>query len=472
MRFAAAALALTCAAVIFASPAPASAQDRLAEMAPAVEWSTLGPTEAAEEAARQNRLLVLYQYEPNSADAAWMEQYTWRNPTLAAYIRWHCIAVKVPAPCTGVSIFKGKKCMKRLYCEESPYAANEGMLPSALTSGRKIPKPPKICPGAVSILFQSDFAMERIRSTDPVWYEFHNLKNPPPEPPPMPTGFYAMDDGLGESVRDPGPEDGPVDLWQRLDDARRAVRVGNLYAATGLYTWLWERAAELDPAFGPARRGALASEIADLASRRPGAKERFTQIRDARSARMLWADYDEMVEWGVLGSMVADDELVVEWFNMVINSDAEAAMMPRADKIAYNLMLARERLADSYELGKDPVGRISRIAAIAAGARPRNVQPEDWPGLQAFVRTYLVDEACRLHAACLRAGREGDAWQIADLLLKQAGTPLARRSLVTTALVAGQPRQRHAAILGEADNDLRARLAAALNPPVVDSRDP
>ena len=66
-----------------------------------------------------------------------------------------------------------------------------------------------------------------------------------------------------------------------------------------MYTWLWERAAAMDPAFRPARLSALAQDLDALVAQRPGAKERFTKIRDGRTDRLPWAEYGQMHDWFV-----------------------------------------------------------------------------------------------------------------------------------------------------------------------------
>ncbi len=168
--------------------------------------------------------------------------------------------------------------------------------------------------------------------------------------------------------------------------------------------------------------------------------------------------------------MACEEDLIVEWFDYFINDEQEATMIPRADREAYNLLLDRARFGDPWELGQSPVGRVTRIASLRRAPRPANIDHDDWERLQTFFRQHLLHEACRLHAACLRAGLETDAQRIADTLLRELDTPEARLALVVTALVAGQPRGAHLRLLDEAElrghprPDLRDRLAAALSP--------
>jgi hypothetical protein len=456
------ALALA-AAVLAAVHGAARAQtDDLERLAPGTSFLSGSLADAIRQARQQKRLLIVYSYVPGSPEAAWMDAVTWRNPTLAAYIRWHCLAFKQASSTTGVSIVKDGCPVWTECCVDNGRAADMKLLPGTLTAGATLPAIPNVCPGPIFVLFQADFALERIKATDPVWWTMHEHRNPPPEAPPMPPPFYRLDDDRGPAVEDPPLDDPSFSVWDRLASARAAMNVGNLHGATGLYTWLWERAHRVDPAFGPARRTVIVAEIADLAARRPGARERFAQIRDAHGVRLLWAEYDELLEWASLNGVVGDDGLSIEWLDLFSNDVYEASMMPRADRIACRAVGGRSRFTDPFELGRDPVDRVSRIERLASGGRPRLVPAEDWARLRTFLRDYLLEEGCRLHAACLKAGREADARAIADIVLRSDSGPLARRALVTTALVAGVPSAMHAAILGDADADLLARLSSAL----------
>ncbi len=479
-------LALTLAALT--PPRPAAAQPASVQAATdAVVFDALTPVEALRKARRLSRLLIVYSFLPRSPEAEAFDAKMWTNPTLALYIRQHAVIIRQPTgtKCKPVRVFVIKDCLIRddlvdfetcdtlaritvLDMDGPGLSGLERALPDIQVHGKTVPRPLSPLPGPAELLLKMDFALERLRAADPVWFELHERRNPPPPPPPPLPPLHLADDGLAEIIED--PPDAEVDVWDRLESARRAAGVGNLHAATGLYTWIWERADELDPAFAPARRSFLAGEIADLAARRDPCRERFALLRDDRARRLLWADYDDFHEWCVLAAISGHDDFILEWLGCFMGDPHEATMLPRADKAAYDLLLARERFTDPWELGDDPAGRVKRLAALLRARRPDTIPPDDWQRLQDFIAEHLFHEACRLHAACLRAGRDDLAQAIAATLLAARDTPQARYALVTTALVAGVPHPMHTPILDEADAaattprpDLRQRLTRALN---------
>src|SRR5579862_8001862 len=117
----------------------------------------------------------------------------------------------------------------------------------------------RLIPTPLKLLFQADFGMRCKSARDPAWGMLHERDCPEPPPPPEPEPLSNTRDDLAPIVYDPHPEEtiGPLD---RLDEARRLVKSGDFYQATGVYTWLWERAAAIDPAFRPARLSILAQE--------------------------------------------------------------------------------------------------------------------------------------------------------------------------------------------------------------------
>ena len=481
-----AALALTLAALT--PPRPAAAQPPTVQAATdAVVFEELTPVEALRKARSLSRLLVVYSYLPRSPIVEAFDAKMWTNPTLALYLRQHAVVIRQPTgtPTKPVRVFVIKDCLIRneivdigtcdllakLEVRDTTNAPGlsptERRLPGVQVHGETVRRPLPPLPGPAALLLEMDVALERLRAADPVWFELHERRNPPPPPPPPPPPLHLADDGLAEIIEDP-PEN-EADPWDRLNSARLAAGVGNLHAATGLYTWLWEKAAECDPAFAPARRSFLAGEIADLAMRRDACRERFALLRDDQARRLLWADYDDIHEWCVLAAISGQDDFFLEWFGYFMNDPHEATMLPRADKAAYDLLLARARFADPWELGDDPAGRVNRIASLRRARRPTTIPPDDWQRLQDFAAKHLLHEACRLHAACLRAGRDAEAQRIADILLREHDAPEARYALVVTALVADVPHPMHAPLLEEADAaapsprpDLRDRLTRAL----------
>ncbi len=436
--------------------------------------------EANREANEKHRMLLVYYEGNDSVDQAEFERRTLKNPTLWAFARWHCVAIKIPAKGGArkttftrrgqgplVQVYIEGKLMASV-CTET-LAFPEFVLPGGEPQNNFIK--PRMIPSPLRILYQADFAKDRYSATDPVWKMMHEKACPMPEAPPEPEPLHNTRDELAPIVRDPAIEEkiGPLD---RLDEARRLVRSGDLYQATGVYTWLWERAAQLDPSFRPARMSVLVQEMAALAWKRPGSRERFTKLRDVRGERILWADYGQMHEWMVLNAACTDAGSTIDFLDYFTNED-EGSMCPPADAMVYKFLMRRESYDKAWELPKEPVMRVRAIAERQNPRFPSTATEENRADYRVFARQFLLDEGSRLYAACLLKGDEFAAQQIAEMIIKARDDAAARRSLVTTALSAEPPQARaiHSAWLdqaqaldGDARPDLRNRITLGIRP--------
>lgn len=444
--------------------------------------------QARQRAKDQHRLLIVY---PRGRGRAFdlMDENTWNNPTLALWMKWHAVSVVVDAaesPLTfralqraggpslpigrfpSVLVFLGDRLFTSVpdprfssYLTKDPYSGFGDPF------GTATPIEELFYPRPTQILFQLDFTMDRLRGLETAWLARHEQMNPPPEPPEY-VPMFAVADGSAPAVADPTPDE-PIDVLQRWQTARQFVQDGLLYDATGQYTWLWERAPVLDPALSAARTVALPVDIADLVSRRPGARTRFERIRDQLGARLLWKDFEELFLWMVLNEALTEEQSTLEYLAaFTLDGEAEATMAPPEHRLAYTLLSSQkswtgllERITpDDLKWIQTQVGRLNR-------PRPRRINEQDWASLQALRRRLLIHQACRLYASALARGREGVAQQAAGILLESIG-PRAGPALAATALAFGLPRQRQIPWLDAAESDgaavapLRRHLEAAL----------
>jgi hypothetical protein len=436
-------------------------------------------TEADKESREKHRMLLVYYEGTDPVDQAEFERRTLKNPTLWAFARWHCVAIKIPAPPRAKASFTGRgrgptvkvfidgQCMATVGTQAVKMP--EFILPGGQPTNNFIRA--RMIPSPLRILYQADFAKDRYSATDPIWKMQHERKCPMPEAPPEPEPLYNTRDDLAPVVRDPAIEE-KIGMLDRLDEARRLVKHGDLYQATGVYTWLWERAAQLDPAFRPARMSVLAEEMAALAWKRPGSRERFTKLRDVRGERLLWADYGQMHEWMVLNAACTDAGSTVDFLDYFTSED-EGSMCPPADAMVYKFLMRRESYDKAWELPKNPAARVRAIADRQNPRFPSTATEENREDYRVFARQFLLDEGSRLYAACLVKGDEISAQQIAEMVIKARDDAAARRSLVITALSADPPQARAIHNLwldqaqtldGDARPDLRNRITLGVKP--------
>lgn len=459
----------------------------------------LGLEAAKLKATRAKRLLVVFWCGDKPSDPGWTFCRSSNSLSLRAYIKWHCIAIQTSV--LPVQLADQVCGILKAQSQETPavlvmrdgaieHVAGTDIPMTQLGFGDAVDPFKGLCPryrcspvsydvgcnckqftpGPIRVLFQTDFALERIRARDPIWGETHDHANPPPREPAEPEPLSNTQDELGPAVRDPRPQES-IGALDRLAEARAAVKAGDLYRATGLYTWLWERGSEFDPAFRGARLSAVAQDIASLIALRPGARERFDKIRNIRTERMPWADHGRMHEWFVLNAATGHASDSVEYLDYFVNDLDEGTLAPPADTMAYGMLARRENYAAAWQLPPAGVSPVARVSAVAQRLKPKltgAVPEEARREYQEFARQYLLDEGSRLYVSCLVKGDESGAQEIARTVLAARNDAAARLALITTALAAEPAQVRPAMIawLDEAEAggtikprpDLRTRL--------------
>ena len=457
--------------------------------------------QAKEKARRGKRLLVIFWCGDTPRDPGWTFCRSSNSLSLRAYIKWHCVAMQ-----TNIlpGVLADQVCgILKAQSQETPavIVMRDGKIEHVAGSDKAMmdlgADPFKgLCPryqcsqvsrdvgcnckqftpGPIRVLFQTDFALDRIRARDPIWGETHDHANPPPQPPAEPEPICNTQDELGPLVRDPSPEE-TIGALDRLAQARAAMKSGDLYLATGLYSWLWERGSVFDPSFRGARLSAVAQDIAALITLRPGARERFDKIRNIRTERAPWADHGQMHEWFVLNAATGHASDTVEYLDYFVNDADEGTLAPPADTMAYGMLARRENYAAAWQLPPAQVSPAARVAAIAQRLNPKLTSAVPEAARQEyreFARQYLLDEGSRLYVACLVKGDEQGAQEIARTILAARNDAPARLALITTALAADPPQARPAMIawLDEAQTDagikprpdLRTRLMLGTTP--------
>lgn len=432
---------------------------------------------------------------PGDAFAA-MDKRTWQNPTLSAWILQHATLVKVsigedpgqfeelarqfrtfgrskadPAVYPHIGVYKDGELIAVIpgngYEADNGWTLQrgssvQGMAP--IESWRMFPKP-------VGVLTELDHIIERISARDPVWAADHQRLNPPIEPPEW-TLFHNSEDGNAPRVDDPPAGS---DLIDRVDQARAAVQAGDLHAAAGLYTWIWERMDALDAVYRPARAAIIQPELAKLASQRPAMRARLTSMRSTIEERFLWWDGQTWLEYLLLNECLGDGAASAAAAARVVGDEDEDALATPDEHAVLDLVYSRTTWCG---LAAPTAAQLNWLIA-----QPRAIAESPQDSDLAITRSRLFfDESCRVYAALLKAGRDDEATTIAmrligyapqlskrdeieDKLYTMAG---AERALVATALLAGEPRTEQttwltqAAAAGQKDPNLVKRLADAL----------
>ncbi|MGH7132091.1 MAG: hypothetical protein ACREJO_09120 [Phycisphaerales bacterium] len=450
--------------------APARGQERIFTDDVAVKMSL---RQAADKARQEHKVLIArLSITPPTQGRRPM----WDNDTLRAWARWHAVVVDVSAEDAAL--------LKATYGYDLPerkwqayFFANDkrfklfwpklqpgDMLPSPFPDSRKMYKPgaqesfEQHWPTAIMAIHQFQLNLERAQAAMPVWDELHTRDNAPPAAPAR-RDIFREGDGLADPVTDPRDADrkagrpaARVDVLARLEEARAAARDGNPRRAMGLYTWLWERGAEDEPAFNAVRLTAVLQEMKALSDLTQSSQKRVAKLIESELAQYPWGEFQDRYEYLRMVRELDNGDDVVTRLDIESNDPDEASMIPAEDFAALRLMTERLEVSPSQAVSR---GWVEQQTKRLGRGRPARIPVDAWKSLIAFERWMIVHEAVRSYGIRLGSGDEKAAAELADAAILAAGDePKAaanvRRSLGCIAAAAGQSRPNHAAWLAEA----------------------
>ncbi|MBY0261947.1 MAG: hypothetical protein K2Q20_06365, partial [Phycisphaerales bacterium] len=396
-------------------------------------FEKLSYEKARAKAQKQNRWLMVWCAARGRLSTMFLERNQ-ASASLRAWIAWHAVSIRETA---GVPrrILDQRKKFFTMPGDGDPsvlFIRNDNVEAVVVTTFSGQPTP-------LRVLYTASIQYDAIAGRDPVWRAMHDHMNPPPQPPDLGPPLHTIDDNHAAAISDPAPGE-RITVLDRLAEARTLVKTGDLHRATGVYTWLWERGDAFDPSFRPARLTTVASEMLALGRKRAGSMERVVHLR-ARSERTVLFDEPALVQDHLAITAATDDQAEVIAYLAYFSDDLdEGSITPIGHQTVYSLLARRDPdIISPAELPKNPADRLNRITRVLTRARPTGADPADWSAAQSFAKRYLVDEAARLYGAALIARKPELADQIAATLFAHADTPLARKTLVTTALALDPP---------------------------------
>lgn len=456
--------------------------------------------DASREADAKNRLLLVFVYNDREPDVV---DRMWRSPTVAAWVLWHAVLWVTPvsrAPAEFRTEISGvdRHATTLIFCGRT----HEGTwihedVNQLAESVRRVTNPADVVKkirivavNPMAVLFTAQLTLETISLRNAAWGMRHERVNSAPDPPPRGDDFATRSDGLAApyagpplELRPPGaaaaeavpgavapgapppakPGSGVRAALAALDEARELVAKGDLWGATGRYTWLWERGLRNDPALAPLQLTVLAQEIQQVCRQRGESRERFQAIRDAMTPRLLWFDPPELDEWLTLNAVTDDDDLTGEHYARFLLDEHEASLMPVAERAGLASMAARADFAprDTRASLTAMLTKLQRSTGRAERPRPTTIPPEDWEPFVAIHRRVVLSEAVGLHARALRGGHV-DVAAAAGAIARAQGGPLGAYSAALAALWV------HAA---EADHERWINEAAETGADVTAARD-
>jgi len=276
-----------------------------------------------------------------------------------------------------------------------------------------------------------------------------------------PTEFLGWLEGVKEgkkaieAVRDrarSAPKGTDEEVKARYELAKELVRKSELEKACEEYVWLWQNAGG---AYSAVRGSFMASDMQALAAKYPPAKERFLGFRDEITPRLLAekVDRSDFDDWIVLNGVVGEPQKTLEWFDKY---KADARWQPMLRSVAFrieSLLMTEDRWADVALLYPDPVGTLQRSQERNkefAKYRATQGTERGGPNFEEMERERLRDEAGKLYAVSLAAGKPEVAQRVMTKALEIEASAAMRAALVRSALSAKQARAEHKTMLDEA----------------------
>ncbi|TVQ29964.1 MAG: thioredoxin [Phycisphaeraceae bacterium] len=258
-----------------------------------------------------------------------------------------------------------------------------------------------------------------------------------------------------------------VDIEARLTLAQELLVAGDHEHSTREYVWLWRNMLDHDPAYTGVRVSFMASSMKELSEMHEPAAEAFGAIRDEVEAilRSDEAEMSHLVDWVTLNEVVGDDERTLAWFDRVKDDPEAENSIYRVRTRLERVLREHARWADLGSILANPVVDARRTLATTRFAEhPPNGSGEADPNNRGWLaRRHAISELSLLYGACLAAGREDEANEVAAILLDAAVEPEAKLSLVGWAVHVGEIRPVHREWLDEVgDHPDAAELRAAV----------
>lgn len=435
----------------------------LATPAPAQPGFTPGPLDAAiNEAARQNKFLIVVTSTNNTT--AKVAEQVWSAPATVNWVKRHALGVNIRdvetfrklneaglLPPVGVG-FKGDPLLYRSGRAQRLFGSNGQQ--SRLSASPQGPSP-----ASIAMALRLEWTLRGMAASDNWWLQAHERSLAPAEPVKLRL-FHSRDDAGGPAIADPPPASGASrpDVLAVWDRARDAYAAGDLRTATGLYTWLWERGGELEPALEPAILYLAGSEMAVIAGKRAESKSRFAAMRDAAVAALDVADPAAVYRYIVLCRVIGDHVENLDFIDSALNDTDAALVMPASDRQFWELALPRLHFNDPAATTRTPQNWLARIQQRLTGIKPKRIDDAQWARFGELARWLALRDGARIYAALLAAGRDEDAATAAATTMSLVPGPQTGRALAATALAARRPRESQRAWLSGAADPLMASL--------------
>lgn len=266
--------------------------------------------EVSARAAAEDRLLVI------DFMAAWcppckrMDQMTWPDPALNAWVASYALAIQV-------DVDRDPELSEKFGIESMPTIV---VLKGEQTAGR----------------YTGFRDADELRT----WLEqVRTGKEPPPAP----------------AAKDPRQEG-----QRRLKEARESLAAGNYAKATDQLIWLWENILTLSPSFVGVKYSFLVEDLKQLAAKHPPAREKLASFRDKLTPVVTSEKFEPVhfKDWFHLNRIIQDDEKILAWYEAVAKTPTSFSRLLPVQLDITDFLLEKRKLAEAGKLITDPLTNI------------------------------------------------------------------------------------------------------------------
>jgi hypothetical protein len=291
--------------------------------------------EAVRRAADEGRWAIVFATTPSSDLCATMDEITWRNDKVCAWIEEHAVAAQIDV------------------------GADE-----LLARRLKLTAPPAV------IAFkdgQEKSRMEGFRNAHHMRLWFMTLEG-------KATRFSAALRSRSGDLDE--------DMHGRLDYARALLERKRYPEATEHYVWMWKNIDRVQPSMRGVRVSFMAGEMERLAGADAAARARFAALRDeaGAAADAQRASVRDRVDWVVLNKIVGEQDRTLAWFDGAKADAREKPVIQAVSRLLAELLKEKGRWADLGRLHGDP------LKELAFQHEASSVKLPDVPGLPAAAR--------------------------------------------------------------------------------------
>jgi thiol-disulfide isomerase/thioredoxin len=255
----------------------------------------------------------------------------------------------------------------------------------------------------------------------------------------------------------------------RYELARALVQQGQHEEGAKELLWVFRESAAV-PKMTGVRGSFLIGDLERAVAADPKARALVLTERDALAARMKESPFDHEIvnDWANLNEALGDQEATLAWFDANKDNPKAEGPVRWIGRDLIPLLIERGRWADAGRLYGDGEREMDLLEMTSKHTLDTPTPPA-MPGDMAAEfkeqqRQHTREQMARVYAALLAAGNEKAANRIALRALKLMDDPAMQRTLVETALQAGEPRDVQRAWLeaSDADDRLRAEYDKAL----------